>query len=336
MPTVSILRVRSDEDLYDVINRGLTMINCTDFGPTDTIIIKPNLCDLRSAETGATTSPALVRGVIQFLKEKGVKDIAIVESDHQVATADECFERLGYCELAEETDVRTLNLSREPRVKIGLDGFFFREFNLPEIFLHCSKFISMPKIKTHTTPPLWKQTMTCAMKNQFGLIPERYKSKYHPFLPEVLADLNNWFRPDIVIVDGMVAMEGLGPGEGDPKSLQLVLFGDDPISVDMIVARLMGLSPSAAPFLRFCIKKRLAPSNINILGEKLEEVKAQFDLPTRTLKQRFLHVIGARFARAAYKTSNTLNRLSELSVRASNASTSDMLRYLFRLKRRTS
>ena len=86
--------------------------------------------------------------------------------------------------------------------------------------------INLPKLKTHGLT-----TITCAVKNLFGLIPGLEKSQWHMKAPgregfaELLLDLNEALmhglsepKPMLHLVDAVVGQEGNGPGpSGTPR-----------------------------------------------------------------------------------------------------------------------
>ncbi|HTM56824.1 MAG TPA: DUF362 domain-containing protein [Candidatus Udaeobacter sp.] len=52
------------------------------------------------------------------------------------------------------------------------------------------------------------------------------------------------------VVDGIVAMEGNGPVAGDRRPLGILIAGANPVAVDTVAARLMGLDPDRLPIVR--------------------------------------------------------------------------------------
>lgn len=74
---------------------------------------------------GATTDPRIVESLICILKNKGAKEIYIVESDTIFRKANEVFEKLGYKDLAQRTNVKLVNLSLEDTVEMEVDGLLW-------------------------------------------------------------------------------------------------------------------------------------------------------------------------------------------------------------------
>ena len=106
--------------------------------------------------------------------------------------------------------------------------------------------ISIPKIKTHA-----EAVLSCAMKNWMGIVAGQDKRQMHYDLCRNIFAINQQVRPDLVIVDGLVGMEGNGPGDGDPFRLGLLMVCDDAFLNDLAVCRLMALSWRDVPYLRY-------------------------------------------------------------------------------------
>src|SRR5262245_33632525 len=102
----------------------------------------------------------------------------------------------------------------------------------------------MPKVKTHH----WTG-VSLSMKNMFGVVPgSRYgwpKNVLHwAGIHESILDICATVRPNFVIADGIVAMEGDGPLNGSAKILNTILFSDDPVAADFQLARLLRIEPN--------------------------------------------------------------------------------------------
>lgn len=75
------------------------------------------------------------------------------------------------------------------------------------------------------------------------------------------------------IIDGMVAMEGMGPMDGNPKNCGIFISGDDPATVDLVGATMMGFDWEKIPVIRECfnqIRKPITtvrPSDINVVSD---------------------------------------------------------------------
>ena len=241
---VSVVKVKRS-GIAVAVGRAIDLLGGYSASDKSHILIKPNLCDLVSSQVGATTDPAVVAGLIDYLRRDASPRISIIESNHWAASAEKEFESLGYRELAEEKEVETVNLSKLARRRVRMPfSSFYDEIQIPEIFFEADGFVSVAKLKTHHF-----EGISGILKNQFGCLPQKYKATYHPFLPDIVAALNLIIQPDLSLVDGVVAMEGLGPTGGDPKRLGIIMAGLDPVAVDSIIALIAGFSPTKIPHL---------------------------------------------------------------------------------------
>jgi len=142
------------------------------------------------------------------------------------------------------------------------------------MLLDCDYFVSIAKLKTHET-----ERFTGILKNQFGCLPVKVKDKYHPYLPKVIADVNSVLRPDLCIIDGIVAMEGEGPNFGAPKEMNLLIGGNDPVATDAVAARVMGLDPHSVPMIKTAARRGIGEielENVVTTGESIESVQTDF------------------------------------------------------------
>ncbi|MEM4484059.1 MAG: DUF362 domain-containing protein, partial [Candidatus Methanomethylicia archaeon] len=104
---------------------------------------------------------------------------------------------------------------------------------------------------------------------------------------------------DLIIVDGIIGMEGLGPVLGKPVNLNLIVSGLNPVTVDAVCCRIMEINPYAVEILWKAYKMGMGEidmEKIDVLGEKIENVKRKFARPTIMME----NVIGA--IKAALRT----------------------------------
>ena len=87
----------------------------------------------------------------------------------------------------------------------------------------------------------------------------------------MLVDLNLLIKPKFFVMDGITAMEGNGPGSGDPKNMNVLLFSDDPVAMDSVFCRLIDLNPDFVPTVTFGDESGLGQKDdIEIIGEPLK------------------------------------------------------------------
>ena len=237
------------------------------------VLIKVNFINTQTWDSGATTDPMVVEAIILRLKELGIEPI-VVESDATMTNADKAYEATGTKEMVERNGVKFINLRYEKdKVKIPIpDCETLKSITLPRIVME-SAVISAAKMKTHMATKV-----TLGMKNMFGLMPDKYKAKFHMNgISKVVVDINTVIKPQLTVIDGFVAMEGRGPTGGDPVKMDLIIAGKDVVATDATCARVMGLDPHEISHIRTAAEKGLGNiDNIEILGTKLEDVKRNF------------------------------------------------------------
>jgi Pyruvate/2-oxoacid:ferredoxin oxidoreductase delta subunit len=147
--------------------------------------------------------------------------------------------------------------------------------------------INLPKFKTHGMT-----TLTGAVKNLFGCIPGKRKVQWHlntgvdhgSFM-RMLVELSGLLKSRFTIMDSIVGMEGNGPGSGDPRTMGVLLAGRDPVAVDSVAGRLVGLSPQEMPVIKAAAAAGIGETkagNIQIVGDELSAFMVNgFRLPPR-------------------------------------------------------
>lgn len=270
---VSIVKVENIDRIYERIRDGFRLIGNPKFQSTDVVAIKPNLCCIKGPETGATTDPRVVEGIVRYLQEEfQVSDISIVESDGTQVLADMAFKLLGYESLSKRLNVKLVNLSSAPASDKVFDGnVFLKKIRYPHILERANWLISVPKIKLHTLCSLGG-----TMKNQYGCNPYPKKSIYHKKLHDCVVDLSRAFKPQLIVVDGIVAMEGRGPVDGIPIKMNTLIFGRDLVAVDHLIARIIGINPNRVKYLIEARKRGLGTTNYKIVGTSFKDIKQRF------------------------------------------------------------
>ena len=100
---------------------------------------------------------------------------------------------------------------------------------------------------------------------------------YHPQIHEVITDLARILRPELSIVDARVGVEDWN----GPKTHKIgaFLLGRQPVSVDAVMTRIFELDPRHVGHLVKSSKYDLGLLEPNVIGEKIEDVKAKFSPP---------------------------------------------------------
>jgi uncharacterized protein (DUF362 family) len=270
----STVAVVKGERGYKPVFRALDLIDYKQcLTGYDKVLIKVNFITTKTWDTGATTDPIVVEAIIKKLKNLSV-EIYVVESDATLTNADKAFEATGMNQICKQNDVPYLNLRHvKDRVKIAIpNGETLHSITVPRIVTE-SAIISAAKLKTHMSTKV-----TLGMKNMFGLLPDKFKGKYHAKgINKVILDINTVIKPALTVIDGFVAMEGQGPTDGTPVKMDLIIAGKDVVATDATAARVMGFDPWEISHIRKAHEKGMGNiDNIEIVGSKIDDVRQVF------------------------------------------------------------
>ena len=271
---MSKVAVVKGERSHGTVQRALDLV---DVGKVvegwDRVLIKVNFITTKTWDTGATTDPLVVEAIIQRLKGLPLK-VLVVESDATITSADKAFKVTGMAEMCERNGVSWLNLRHEKdRVKLDVPGHeTLASITVPRLVAE-SAIISAAKLKTHS-----ETQVTLGMKNLFGLLPDKFKGKYHMRgMHKVITDINTVIRPVLTVVDGFMAMEGMGPVRGSPVKMDTIIAGRDVVATDATAARIIGFDPHQIRHIELAHSKGLGEINaIEVLGDGIDAVKRNF------------------------------------------------------------
>ena len=239
----------------------------------DKVVIKVNfICD-KTWDTGATTDPLVVEAIIKRVAELPLS-VYVVESDATMTNADKAFEKTGMKDMCQRNGVECLNLRHvKDKVKLTvLDGEALSSVTVPRLVTE-SAIISAAKLKTHSNTGV-----TLGMKNMFGLLPDKFKAKYHARgISKVILDINTVLKPALTVIDGFVGMEGDGPIDGTPVQMDVIIAGKDVVAKDATACRVMGIDPRTISHIRRAHEKGLGNiDGIQVVGETIENVCRTF------------------------------------------------------------
>ena len=242
-------------------------------GRGEKVFIKPNIVDGAPFETGEVVQLEVVEALTEEAFGAGASQVIIGEVPTYWTPTETVKE---YGRLAKKLGAEFLELDKHPFVKVKVeDAKYFEEVRLSKPFVDSDVFINVPTLKTHCSCGV-----TIAVKNMYGLVPRDDRRLYHSLnrVEEAIVDLTKARKADLIIVDGTYTTLHLGrrPLEDFKETfkLDLTLAGYDPIAIDTVGAKILGIDPDRLRFLRWGEEKGLGTrdlSQIKILGVPLEE-----------------------------------------------------------------
>ncbi len=214
------------------------------------VLLKPNILAGCAPETAVTTHPAVLEAVIRILLEAGA-DISYGDSPGITKPARAARDS-GLSAAAERYGVKLGDFEQGYQVSLpGSSGKGRKgrlRLNLARAVLQADAVFNLPKMKTHQLTRI-----TGAVKNLFGCVPGLEKPALHVSHPEalafgrLLAGLNLTIRPRLHLLDGIAAMEGNGPRNGELRAMNVLIMSEDPVAADAVFCRLIDLDPAFVP-----------------------------------------------------------------------------------------
>lgn len=255
--TVAIVRSALDQ-AADALAQALDQIAYTP--SREAVFIKPNVPDYAPPGLGLFTDPAVVEGLLRYFAGRPV---VIGEGAIVGRSAMEAFKRTGYADLAQRYGAQLVDLNDAPRVEMEWE---FGKIRLPAL-LQTHEYINVAKMKTHI-----QTGVTLCMKNQKGLLTQADKKRFHKIgLDRAIAALARAATPHLAVVDGIVALEGLGPWRfGTPVQMGILVAGTDMVEVDNACLQLMGMTHARAP--------HIPPAPVRAVGVAIADAARPFAL----------------------------------------------------------
>jgi uncharacterized protein (DUF362 family)/Pyruvate/2-oxoacid:ferredoxin oxidoreductase delta subunit len=226
------------EALREAVGRifGLTGVTVADRD----VLVKPNILAPVPPEMHVTTSPALVKAVVDVVKDLHGHPYV---GDNPGGVERNSFHTAEVTGIARASGGHFRNLSEEV-VEVETSCRFTDKFVVSRFILEADVVVNLPVFKTHMLT-----TLTGAVKNCFGYIAGTNKARLHMAafsrgrFAEMLLDIYELRVPDLHIVDALYFMDGNGPTHGRARPLGKLIAGRDGLAVDAVLTRMMGLDP---------------------------------------------------------------------------------------------
>jgi uncharacterized protein (DUF362 family)/NAD-dependent dihydropyrimidine dehydrogenase PreA subunit len=249
----------------------------------ESVLLKTNLLIPSDPEKAVVTHPTVIKSIAQeVLTAGGVPYIGDSPSGQFTKRRlEKAYQKSGLVTVAKELGI-DLNYDTNVTKILIPEAKKLKKTAICNYVLNADKIIAVPKIKTHSY-----MIMTLATKIMYGAVPGLTKAKYHSLFfrraafADMLLDVLSVRKPDLIVMDGVIGMQGDGPSGGTPVTLGVLLASEDPIAMDLAVCTLLGIEPIRIPTLRQAKIRRLWPSQIHYPLLLPEEVLyRKFRLPS--------------------------------------------------------
>ena len=227
-----------------------------------------------------STSPWQLDGVIRTLKQDGYTDLIPTHNGTVVVDAKEGEVKNKHKAVEDMHDLHGIHLEDVEWVPfkpegelLVLDKIYGGNIHIPKPLIG-KNIVHLPTMKTHVFT-----TITGAMKNAFGGLLNFQRHWTHSVIHETLVDLlriQKQIHPGVfAVTDGTFAGSGPGPRAMEWHEKNVILAGEDQVSVDAVSARMMGFDPMSIKFIRLAHEAGLGCgdiSEIEIVGEDISDV----------------------------------------------------------------
>ncbi len=265
--------IKAGEDIDAAVTEAVRLVGGLKLKGDEQVVIKPNVCNSKNPYGMVLTDFRIIEAIINLVKKRTDR-VLVVESDNISGSAEKRMSESGLSGKLEEMGIEFLNLSEDGAEAHEVAGI---EIRLPKTVLDADYFINLPKIKTcgHTL-------VTLSIKNLFGILQRARKNKLHRHLNEILPYLAKVIRQDLIVVDGITAMEGNGPVIGSPRDLGVIVAGVNPLTIDAICCGMMGLNWCDVDHLVRAYEMGLGEidlDSVEVLGEDWRSLAQVFERP---------------------------------------------------------
>ncbi|PLX73876.1 MAG: (4Fe-4S)-binding protein [Desulfuromonas sp.] len=252
------------------------------------VLIKPNMLAGKPPEKAVTTHPEVVRAVIEAVQKTGC-EVQVGDSPG-IGKPETVARKCGIMQVIEETGVAFAPFTES--INVPSQTGIFHHLEIARDILDADVIINLPKLKTHQMMGL-----TCGVKNLFGAVVGMRKPRLHlqagsdkEFFALMLLDLADYLKPALTLVDGVTAMEGDGPGSGDPIDLGLILSSRSALAVDTVACELLNL-PTSSVWTQKVARQRgmpgCQPDEIELVGDPLDDLRPERFRPAKSTDVNF-------------------------------------------------
>jgi uncharacterized protein (DUF362 family) len=251
--------------IEQIITEGMTRFG---FSPKGKVMVKPNVVFAyqtdRFGNMAFTPPPVVGASLVALSKSPGVQRVDVGENCAIGFPTRLCYKSAGYYEelkLARKQatcPVGIFCMDEEPRESVFIGGVVHDNLRISRKMARADAKVYLPKLKCHCV-----SKMTGAVKLNIGICSDDERSIRHDFmLNEKIVDLLSAGYPDFIIMDAIDV--GMGnEAFPTPRKLGLIIMGSNPLAVDIVGSRLLGLDARDVPYLKAAMDRGYTPTSID-------------------------------------------------------------------------
>jgi uncharacterized protein (DUF362 family) len=230
----------------------------------DIVVVKPNIGWDRNPEQAANTNPEVVAEVVKMCLECGAKKVKVF--DRTINTPSRCYENSGIKKSASEAGAEVGYV-----VDVGFSmmkfpqGEALKKWYMYKPAIEADVLINVPIAKEHGLSKL-----TLGMKNLMGIMGGD-RGQIHWNIDDNLADLANFVRPKLTILDAYRILVKNGPQGGSLKDViekKTIIAGKNIATVDAYGSTLFDMKPTDLGYVVKANKFGLGEIDLNKVNIK--------------------------------------------------------------------
>ncbi len=198
----------------------------------DVVAIKPNMAWDRTPEQAANTNPEVVAELVRLCWEAGAARVLV--GDVSTHDPQRVYQRSGIAAAARAEGGEIVLPEHRRFREVDLRGEALGPWPVFEPFLRADKVINVPIAKHHSLTGA-----TLGIKNWYGILGGP-RHQLHQRIHESLADLADFMRPTLTVIDAWRVLARNGPTGGNLADVELrktLIAGTDPVALDAWAAK---------------------------------------------------------------------------------------------------
>jgi uncharacterized protein (DUF362 family)/Pyruvate/2-oxoacid:ferredoxin oxidoreductase delta subunit len=253
------------------------------------VLIKPNFLSPAKPEKAIVTHPLVVRAAVEYVLEKGGRPL--VADSPGMGSFERILKEGGFKDAFDPLNRHVEFKPFKTTVKMDI-GEPFGLIDIARRAVEADVVINLAKLKTHT-----QMLLTLGVKNLFGCIVGFKKPEWHMrsgvdrnMFARLLVQIYQTINPAVTLVDGILALEGQGPGRrGKPRHIGVLIGSCSAPSADMAICKMLGIDPNTLPTLSAAKELGVLDGDLEIIGDFTEISNYKLpELGPLTLGPKFL------------------------------------------------
>lgn len=259
--------------VFSSVNETLNLLGGLDkfVAEGQKVLVKPNMLAAALPEEAVCTHPLVVKAVLKLILQLGAHPV--VGDSPAVGSTEKVAQKNGIAQVCSELNVPLVSFDNPQEIVFNA-GHVCKKFLIDKAVIDADVIINVPKLKTHGLT-----SYTGGVKNLFGCIPGKNKAQFHLRMPNhldfsaMLVDLYTLVKPQLILMDGVIGMEGAGPRNGKPRKIGALLASTSSVALDFVAASIIGMNPLDVPTTKAALSRGIdvhSSDDITIAGAALD------------------------------------------------------------------